>query len=78
MADMYYWSQLRNGDKHTCGYIEERGAKVGSFVELVDTDGEFWEVTRVSQPGFTKEYVRGNEKNYKQFQKSTRGGGIDQ
>ena len=27
MADMYYWSQLRNGDKHTCGYIEERGAK---------------------------------------------------
>lgn len=79
MADtMYFWAQMRNGDKHTCGYIEERGAKVGAMVELTDLDGEFWEVTSVSIPGVTKEYVRANEKKYKAFQKSTRGGGIDE
>ena len=79
MADtMYYWAQMRNGNKHTCGYIEERGAKVGAFVELLDLDGEMWEVTSVASDPVTKEYVRNNEKKYKAFQKSTRGGGIDE
>lgn len=78
MTQMYYWTQLQRGNQHTCGYIEERGAKVGAFVELVDLDGAMWEVTSVSDKPVTKEYVRNNEKRYKAFQKSTRGGGIDE
>lgn len=78
MTQMYYWVQMRNGDKHTCGYIEERGAHVGYKVELVDLDGEMWEVMSVAETPVTKEYVRNNEKRYKAFQTSTRGGGIDE
>lgn len=72
---MYYWCQLRNGNKHTCGYIEERGAKVGNRVEMIDLDGQFWEVLKVGS-AVTKEYVRSNEMKFKQFQTSLKGGGI--
>lgn len=74
--DLMYWCRLKNGDKETIGFIEERGAKIGSLVEMVDIDGEFWEVTHVgySQP---KSEVRQNERRFKNFQGSLRGGGID-
>ena len=67
MKDMFYWCQLRNGNKHTCGYIEARGAKLGANVELVDLDGEFWTVTSVSDRGVTKDYVRNAERMFKSF-----------
>jgi hypothetical protein len=75
--DLYFWCSLRNGAKRTCGYIEERGAKLGARVEMVDLDGEFWTVTSVGA-SVTKEYVRAHEKAFKDFQGSLKGGGINQ
>ena len=74
---LYHWCQLANGDKRTCGYIEARGATVGARVELVDLDGDLWEVLSVGE-GVPKDQVRANEKRFKAFQESLRGGGIDQ
>lgn len=76
MSIMYYWSHLQNGNKHTVGYIEERGAVVGHKVEMIDLDGEFWTVNSVASKGVTKEFVRNNEKKFKAFQGSLKGGGI--
>ena len=75
MSDTYHWCQLANGNKRTSGYIEARGAKVGARVELPDLDGEFWEVLSVGDE-VTKEFVRSNERRFKDFQKSLKGGGI--
>ena len=74
---LYHWCQLANGDKRTCGYIEARGATVGACVELVDLDGDLWEVLSVGD-GVPKDQIRANEKRFKAFQESLRGGGIDQ
>lgn len=74
--NLYYWCFLRNGNKHTAGYIPEMGAKVGALVEMVDLDGEFWTVESVGRSA-TKEYVRANEKKFKDFQHSLKGGGIE-
>lgn len=71
----FYWCFLKNGDKETCGYIEERGAKVGYKVELVEMDGEFWEVISVNPNPVSRDIALG--RNYKDFQHSTKGGGID-
>ena len=76
-SELYYWCNLQRENNHTSGYIEERGAKVGSKVELVDLDGEFWEVMSVSENSVTKDFVRNQERAFKQFQASTKGGGID-
>ena len=74
----YFWCHLKNGNKYTAGYIEKHGAKVGNRVEMVDLDGEFWDVTRVNPQGVTKEYVRKHERQHKAFQESLLGGGIDE
>ena len=74
---LYHWCNLANGSKRTCGYIEARGAKVGSLVELVELDGEMWEVLSVGDP-VPSSQVRQNERRFKAFQDSLRGGGIDQ
>ena len=73
----YYWCQLENGTKQTVGYIPAKGAKVGRMVEMVDLDGEFWRVTSVQEPGVSKDYVRSQEKRFKEFQGSLKGGGIE-
>jgi hypothetical protein len=67
---------MGNGDKRTVGYIEERGAKVGKQVELVDVDGEFWDVLSVGY-SMSKEAFQRQNRTYKIFQISTKGGGID-
>ncbi|MEM7033792.1 MAG: hypothetical protein AAF629_29885 [Chloroflexota bacterium] len=73
---MFYWCNLANGDKRTCGYIEARGARVGAKVRLIDLDGQFWQVLTVGR-AVPKETVRNNEKRFKAFQGSLKGGGID-
>lgn len=73
----YVQCKLKKDNSFTHGYIEERGAKVGAFVELIDFDGEFWEVISVSDIFIDKDMIRKQERNYKFFQGSTRGGGID-
>ncbi len=75
MTETYHWCQLANGDKRTAGYIEERGAKVGAKVELTELDGEFWEVLSVGD-AVSKDFVRSNERRFKDFQASLKGGGI--
>lgn len=74
----YYWCFLRNGDRETCGFIPARGARVGALVEMVDLDGEMWEVTSRGE-GVSREYVRDQERRFKDFQGSLlkSGGGID-
>ena len=72
---VFHWCNLANGNKRTCGYIEARGAKVGNRVELVDLDGEFWEVLTVGDP-VPSDQVRANERRFKSFQSSLKGGGI--
>jgi hypothetical protein len=74
----YYWCTLKKGTTTTMGYIEERGAKLGTSVELIEDNSELWEVVCVSEQPVSKEYVRSLERKYKQFQGSTRGGGIDE
>lgn len=75
--EMFHWCQLANGDKRTAGYIEARGAIVGAQVEMIDLDGELWDVLTVGD-AVPKDHVRKNEKRFRAFQDSLRGGGIDQ
>ncbi len=75
MSDTYHWCQLANGDKRTAGYIEARGATVGSKVELTELDGEFWEVLTVGD-AVSKEFMRAQGQRFKGFQESLKGGGI--
>lgn len=72
---LYHGCNLANGNRRTCGHIEARGAKVGLKVELIDLDGQMWEVRTVGE-GVPKERVRQNEMRFKAFQASLNGGGI--
>lgn len=45
----YYQCELSQGSTRTTGWIEARGAKVGSEVELRD-DWGWWTVTKVFTP----------------------------
>lgn len=46
---MYIWAQLKNGTRQTCGYIEQKeGVSIGAKVEMLDMDGELWEITSLS------------------------------
>lgn len=69
--DNYYWCQLKNGNSRTCGYIEARGAKVGSKVELVDinVDG-LWDVISVGK-SISKEDMRSSERLFSKWRKVT-------
>jgi len=59
----YRWCLLRNGNTHTKGYIEERGAKLGAKVELLDSDTEgLWEVITVSDSRITREELNKQQK----------------
>lgn len=69
--------KFKKGDTYTIAYIPEHAAKVGNRVELLTLDGDFWEVISVSEQSVSKQAVKDNERNYKAFQASTRGGGID-
>lgn len=66
MSKMYYWCNLQNGAKRTVGYIDERGAKVGNEVEMIDLDGEFWTVTSVGASA-SKDEVNNNRQKSKTF-----------
>lgn len=60
---IYYQCEMKRGDARTVGWIEERGAKVGSRVELKSADGEFWEVVEVYQPGLQEAQLRAKQAN---------------
>ena len=60
---MFYQCRLSRGDAHTVGWLEERGAKVGAFVQLLSADGEFWHVDEVYKPGLSAEALRQKQTN---------------
>lgn len=77
-----YYNQCRmsrvddNGKRFTVAYIPSWCAKVGIKIQLVTLDNDFWRVDEVGEK-VTADFVKENERNYKEFQGSTKGGGID-
>lgn len=55
---LYRQCELQNGTGRTVGYIEERGAKIGARVELVDRDNALWTVASVGDRPVTKAALR--------------------
>jgi len=76
--DNGFYSQCRfsKGNSNTIAYIPSWAAKVGNNVQLITLDNEFWRVDEVGEK-VSAEFVKENERNYKEFQASTKGGGID-
>jgi hypothetical protein len=62
MADIYHQCKLKLGDTYTVGWIEERGARKGARVEL-KSDGQFWEVVEVYNPGMDADKLREKQAN---------------
>lgn len=73
-----YYNQCRfsKGTHKTIAYIPSFAAKVGNEVELLSLDGEFWKVDEVGEK-VSVDFVKENERNYKEFQGSIKGGTID-
>lgn len=63
---------LERGTERTVTFIETWAAKVGNKVELIDSGEGMWDVVAVG--GTTDKDL---SRMYKDFQASTRGGGID-
>lgn len=64
---------LERGTERTVSFIETWAAKKGNRVELIGMGEELWDVVAV---GATTD--KDMSRMYKEFQGSTRGGGIDQ
>jgi hypothetical protein len=62
--------------KETIAWIPEWAAVKGNAVQLLSLDEAFWNVIEVSEKRLTKDEM--NERGYKDFQESLKGGGIDQ
>lgn len=73
----YKQCRFKRGDCYTIAYIDASAAKVGNKVQLLTLDGELWDVIEASSDSVTHEFVKENERNYKQFQGSLKGGTID-
>lgn len=67
---------LTKNNSQTVAFIPTHAAVPGKRVELLSADGEFW---TVQSAGVTLDYDKVNQmsRGYKQFQGSTKGGGID-
>lgn len=74
--EFYKQCRFKKGNYETIGYIPSWAAKVGNRVQLLSLDKQFWQVTECGQ-NVPAEFVKDNERNYKEFQGSTKGGGID-
>lgn len=60
---MHYQCELSQGTGRTRGYIEQRGAKVGSLVEIKD-DGfaGLWRVDAVAETGICEDKMRADQR----------------
>lgn len=72
----YTQCTFRKGNAETRAWIPSTAAKVGNRVQLVSLDNELWDVISTGET-VSKEFIKENERNYKEFQGSTNGGGID-
>jgi len=58
----YFQCRLAQGNERTVGWIEERGARVGCFVEIEELGG-FWEVKGVGDKPLLQSQIRAAETN---------------
>ncbi len=67
------------GDSRTTAWIPAWAAKSGNSVQLKTHDNpeSFWWIESVGDMELDESAIRSQERNYKEFQGSTRGGGID-
>ncbi len=57
-----------DGSKSMCSWIDERGAKEGALVEIIDgTHKEFYRVERVYPPPFSSEALKNKEHYNRRF-----------
>lgn len=75
-TEFYKQCRFKKDKYETIAYIPSWAAVVGNKVQLLTLDGEFWEVVEAGNE-VSADFVKENERNYKEFQGSTRGGGID-
>lgn len=59
----YFQCKLRRNGAETVAWIEERGAKVGNWVELKTADGEMWVVTEVYNYPLSEAALRQKQAN---------------
>jgi hypothetical protein len=76
MSENYTQCRFEKDSEVTVGFIPSHAAKVGNKVQLIDISEELWDVVSTGKE-MPKAQVREYERNYKLFQISTRGGGID-
>ena len=76
MMDEYAQAELRQGTLVTTGWIPASTAKRGYRVTLLDMPGGWWTITVVYGVRAAAD-IKEHERDYKAFQGSTRGGGID-
>lgn len=61
----FYQCHLSTGNSHQIAYIEERGAKVGSKVELGGKGtNDFWNVDSVSDKFLLEHQLKGIQDSY--------------
>lgn len=77
-AEKYKQCNLRKGTSCMVSWIPVRAAKVGNIVDVFDAGKRAkWFVEAVGNVAMSKEAVDKQERVFKQFQGSTKGGGID-
>lgn len=57
-------SMVRMPGRHTIGWIEKRGAKVGAKVEMLPSK-EFWEVIEVFDHGMPEDMLKEHQRNHR-------------
>lgn len=79
MEVKYRQCTLSLGKAVRTGWIPSWAAEPANLVQLKDTDDPeaFWTVLTVGSTERNESQVRVDERGYKEFQGSTRGGGID-
>lgn len=68
------------GNRRTIAWMPAHAAIAGNSVQLKDSSDpeEFWEILSVGEIELSEEAVRRQARNYREFQGSTKGGGIDE
>ena len=59
----YFQCKLLQGSCETIGWIEQRGAKVGAFVELPDEGPGLWKVLMVYPFALTEKMLKQKQAN---------------
>ena len=77
MDEMYTQCLLQSGQRMTTGWIPTTAARRGHRVTLPDLDETVWTVVEVYTLCIPAATMVQHARDYKDFQGSTKGGGID-